>query len=129
MVNPVNLMNVFTAQQAQSVADAANGLIQSNLAAAGTTNTTATALTGEINHVGSVSASSNDGVRLGGSASNPLSRQVVINRHATSALNVYPPVGGKIDALAANTAVSLSHGASATFYLINPTNGEYCGKY
>lgn len=102
--------------------------IQSAVAATGTDLAGALATTGDLVYVSSTSASSNDGVKLrAGTTRNAF--QWVINR-GTSPLKVYPPsTAGKIDGLAAGAAATLSNGQQAAFWCVNPTNGEYFGKY
>lgn len=92
--------------------------IQSAVAATGTSISGAYASTGDVVHVGSTSASSNDGLKLRiPTTTNP--RQVVINR-GVSPLKVYPPNDiSYIDALARATACTLSATQNATFWGVN----------
>lgn len=79
--------------------------LATGLSAAGTTQGTATALTKRVNVVATAAASS--GVIL--SASLP-DEQIIINRGANT-VNVYPPVGGQIDALGVNVAATVASSA------------------
>lgn len=82
------------------------------ISAAGTTQGTATALTKDQNEVTTVAAGS--GVKLPAStAGNAIA---VANAQATNALLVYPATGDAINALAANTALSLAAGKNAIFF-------------
>ncbi len=42
---------------------------------------------------------------------------LVLNGQSGQTINVFPPVGGNIDAAGLNTAVTLAQGTSGTFYL------------
>lgn len=94
-------------------------ILQSGVAAAGTTISGATATTGDIVHVGTVSGSA-DGIKLRiPTATAPLQR--VINIAASGGtLKVYPPNDiSFIDAQARAASVSLSAGQSASFLADN----------
>lgn len=49
--------------------------------------------------------------------------QVFVKNLGAASLNVFPPVGGAINALAANTAVAVAAGASAFFFSRNSNGG------
>lgn len=90
--------------------------VQTGIAAAGTTQGTATQLKSEWNVVSTVPA--NSGVILADFG--PGLSSLVFNTSATL-LRVYPPVGGTIDALAANVPYQLAAGTSRDFYQVSPT--------
>lgn len=93
-------------------------VIQSAVAATGTSISGAYASTGDIVHVGSTSASSNDGLKLR-IPTTTNSRQVIINR-GVSPLKVYPPNDiSYINALARAAAYTLSATQSAEFWGVN----------
>lgn len=84
--------------------------------AAGTTQATATALDSEWNVVTSTPSGSGvvlDGFNIGVSTT-------VFNEGGAT-LNVYPPSGMKIDALATNAAYSLANGKQQTFSQVSAT--------
>ena len=76
--------------------------------AAGTNQSGATALSASATVVTTVA--SNSGVRLAATQV----QQTVFNRGANT-LYVYPPTGGQIEALGANSATTITSGSSATF--------------
>jgi hypothetical protein len=71
--------------------------ISSSITAAGTTQGTATALSAAINYISTAAA--NSGVLLAGSLGNP---ETVYNGGANP-VNVYPPVGARINQMASNS--------------------------
>lgn len=83
------------------------------VAAAGTTQGTATALSSTINIITTVAAGS--GVILTSGV-----RVIVLNRGANSLL-IYPPVSGQLEALGTNAPFTLQAGADATI-LFDPAN-------
>lgn len=85
------------------------------LVAAGTTQGTALQLVAVNNIIATAAASS--GVVLPVIVGQEL---LVINRGANT-LNVYPPVGAQIDALAVNTATTVATVAKAGFFCASPT--------
>jgi hypothetical protein len=87
----------------------AGGDMAVGLVAAGTTQATAFALTNDISVFGTVAASSGAILPLFGSA------YCTVFNGGANALAVYPPVGGTINAAAANAAFSVGAGKSATF--------------
>lgn len=89
----------FSAVQAQAV----EGTVANTLTATGTTQAAALALAGDINRFTTVGA--NSGAIL--PAMNGGDRMTVFNGGA-NALSLYPPVGGQINAVGANTAYSIA---------------------
>jgi hypothetical protein len=77
-------------------------------AAAGTTQGTATVLTGNVANVTTVGA--NSGVILG----RPNERNLIYNGGSGNVLTVYPPVGGTILGLAKNAGLQVSQGKAVT---------------
>ena len=84
--------------------------VASGLTAAGTTQATALALAAIENIV--TTAASGSGVVLQAVA---IGTQITVRNRGASALAVYPPTGGAIEALATNAAYSLATGATARF--------------
>jgi hypothetical protein len=82
--------------------------ISGGVAAAGTTQGTATALSKQINVVTSATASTATGISLPAGAAG---MQVIIINATTVTLSLYPATGAKIDSLATNTAYSLGPNA------------------
>lgn len=82
--------------------------------------TLAVALTGEVNVIGTSSATASTGVRLpaGVSAGDVV---VVANQGASTTL-VYPASGGKINALATNAGFSMAAGKVVALVAINGTD-------
>lgn len=113
---PVQARMVVAGMSA-TAAQASVGISATNLAAAGSTQATATALGADVNKFtsgggnGCILPTMNGGDNI-----------VVINATG-SAINLYPPVGATINALSANTAYSI---ASATPYCqitcVDPTH-------
>ena len=81
-----------------------------SVSAAGTTQVTATALTTDYNVVTTVGASS--GVVL---PTATVGRRIIVVNKGANALAIYPASGAAIDALAANTAISLAVGGVLEF--------------
>ena len=92
--------------------------VGTGIAAAGTTQGTATALTKEINIVSTVSAG--NGVVLPTAVAGMV---LTITNSSATALLVYPATSGQINALGANTG--LSQPASATLQFIAPTSTQW----
>lgn len=86
--------------------------VTTGIAAAGSNQGTATALTTDLNFVTAVAAAA-DGVIC---PTLPTGRYIVVyNDDSADALNVYPPVGSQIDALGVNNPYSLPFGKSQIF--------------
>lgn len=86
------------------------------IAAAGTTQATATALTKEINIVSTVPAST--GVILPTAVAG---MRIVVRNAGANALNIYPATGGAINTLAVNAAYSLSTNTSIELFASTTT--------
>lgn len=82
--------------------------------------TSALALTAGMNRVTTVAAAA-DSVKLPVSVAGM--QIIVINAAATNAMNVYPQTGEIINALSANTALSIVAGKTASFYCV--TAGQW----
>jgi hypothetical protein len=96
------------------------------LTATGTVQGDALALTAEINII--TTAALNTGVRLPNtrnSVNNQAKHLVMVRNSGANALNVYPATGETINALSANTAVSLAAGTGRFFYTLG--NGNWVG--
>lgn len=91
-------------------------LTATGLTATGTTQADALALTAEWNEVTTTPA--NSGVRLNSFGKGLTS--TVFNAGANP-LDVYPPVGGAIDALGTNNPYILAAGRSQTYYQLSTT--------
>lgn len=91
--------------------------VSAGLTAAGTNQGTALSLTASLNTVTTVAA--NTGVVLYSAQVNG-PPQVVYNGGANT-LNVYPPTGGNINQLAANTPIILPINTAATFWRATST--------
>lgn len=91
---------------------------QQGVVAAGTTQATATTVSGDIVNVTTTPASS--GVVLGGAAFTPGDSVVVYNGGA-NALLIYPPSGCNINALATNAGYSLAAGTAAHIVCMSST--------
>lgn len=85
--------------------------------AAGTTQATATLLTTPITNVTSVAASS--GVRLPDNT--PIGMRIVVRNSGASNLNVYPQVGGQINALGTNAAFVAEVSTNLEFIAVSTT--------
>lgn len=93
-----------------------------NLTATGTTQGTALALTHTFNVVTSGTVSTGLGVELPAWAAGLI---VTVSNQWTTNINVYPPTSGIIDAKAANAAVVLPFGQTATYQCSATTNQWY----
>lgn len=80
----------------------------------------AVALAGEINVIGTTSATASTGVRLPAAVAAG-DTVVVVNNGANTAL-VYPATGGVIDALSANAGFSLATTKKAMFVAVSDKN-------
>ena len=80
----------------------------------------AVALTGEINVIGTSSATASTGVRLPANVS-PGDSVIVHNAGANSTV-VYPATGGIINSLSANAGLTMTTGQKAMFVAISPSN-------
>jgi len=87
---------------------------QLGVVANGTTQGTATLLTGNIVQVVTTVAGVNDGVRLPPRAELPQSLVLVRNTHAAATVRVWPAAGESMNALI-DTAVSVSAGTARIF--------------
>lgn len=92
--------------------------VATGITAAGTNQGSAFILTKDLNVVSTVTAGT--GVILPGAQGAGLAGIVVHNAGANP-LNVYPPVGGTINTLAANAAVSIPVGENRTFFTSSTT--------
>lgn len=99
------------------VANAIVGDVANNLTATGSTQATALQLQADVNRFTTVAAST--GAIL--PAMNPGDQVVVFNGGA-SALLVYPPVGGTINALAANAGYSVATTARTAVFVCVDAN-------
>lgn len=104
----------LTSQQAKMLGDTQ----VNNIAANGTTQGTATAITASINHVTSSTLGVNDGVILPLAASTPYSWIMIRNSDAIDVINVWPAVGDAINSLV-NTPVGVNAGTGKIFCKIN----------
>ena len=86
------------------------------IAAAGSTQGTATTAVGPICRV--TNASGSNGLILAMSAGDRLQ---IINPHATNAVNVYPPCGGQNNSLGTNAAFVLNAGTTVGVICVNST--------
>lgn len=94
------------------IGDTATGLV-----ATGTTQATALPLPA-VNNFVATAAAATGAILLAGSASDA----ITVYNGGANALLVYPPVGGVINSLAANTAVSIATLKSASFVYSAPLN-------
>lgn len=105
-----------------NTASAIVGRVANTLTATGSTQADALALPADINRF--TTTASGTGARLPALAANgqpgvrPGDEIIVINSGA-NALAVYPPIGGTINALSANTALSVAAGGRAQFTTID----------
>ena len=95
-------------------AQASMGLVKSGLTALGTNQATALALPSDGNIFLTVALGTGAILPATGVNIQPLDTILVFN-HGANALLVYPPVGGTISTLSANTAVSVPAGKFCTF--------------
>lgn len=91
-------------------------LVGTTLTAAGTTQTTALALTTEWSDISATPA--NSGVRL---ANFGVGLNSVVFNDGGAMLKIYPPIGSAIDALGTNNPFSLANGTSKDFYQLTAT--------
>lgn len=92
-----------------------------NVAAAGNSQGTATALSYVVNNV--TAADGTKGVVLGANPGATASRiQIVYNSVATNGLVVYPPASGTINGGSANAAVTIEGKTLALFFSTDATN-------
>ena len=96
------------------------GSVGTAIAAAGTTQGAATAITKDNNIVSTVSAGANSVVLPTAVAG----MRIYIKNSSASALNVFPAVGAAINALSANASISQAANASA-FYISSSTTQWY----
>lgn len=97
-------------------ADAIQGGANLTISAAGTTQATATAITTSNNFVTTVGAGA--GVIL------PAVQQgdwLIIYNSGANALSIYPPVGGKINQLSTNAAMTLATNTNVIFFCFSST--------
>lgn len=102
-----------TTLQTNSYAPGLLGSVSATVAAAGTTQGTATVLTSDYNVVTSATAGSATGVVVPGATSGKY--VVVVNRTAV-AINVYPASGHAFDGLAVNTPISVPAGGFLEYF-------------
>ena len=93
-----------TTLQTNTYGPGLTGSVSATVAAAGTTQGTATALTSDINIVTSSTAGTAIGVVVPGAVAGKYA--IIVNRTA-NAINVYPASGHAFDGLSANTPISL----------------------
>jgi len=86
--------------------------LKTNLGVAGAQQTTATAI--PVGQDLSIFTTGTGGCILPGLGVTPPEEYIVAN-HTSSAINVYPPVGGTIGTLAQNTGYSLAAGSALRF--------------
>lgn len=96
------------------------GTLGTGIAAAGTTQGTATNLTKEINVVSSSTAGTALGVILPG---NQQGARIIVINTSSNAINVYPPGAGQIDSLGASAAFTLPVNGKIMF--IATSNTQY----
>lgn len=87
---------------------ALNGTVATALTATGTNQATGLAMTNSVNVFGTVAASTAAVLPVGS-----LSDDVWVRNGGANALSVFPPVGGTINALSANAALSVAAGKDA----------------
>ena len=110
-----NIMGAgFSAQQAANTDWAST---KTAISAAGSTQATATALTADINLVGT--ASSLQGVQLYNGVVND--SMIVYNDNTGVTIMVYPPTGGAFNQLATNSGVQLANNQMAEFFKVTST--------
>lgn len=94
--------------------------VATGIAASGTTQSTATLLSQQVNVIGTVNTGTADGVRLPVATTG---MQIIIINNTSSSCKVYPATGGTIDALATNAEFSL--GAGARLMIIATTLSQW----
>ena len=92
--------------------------VSASVAAAGTTQAAATAITSDFNVVTTTSSASNISVVLPASTVN---RRITILNKSTQIITIFPASGGFIDALSVNTSISLPIGAFLEFQAVSGT--------
>ena len=90
---------------------------KTGISAAGTTQGTATALTADINLVGTASAL--QGVQLYNGVIND--SMIVFNDNTGVTIVVYPPTSGQINVHAANAGIQLANNTLAEFFKVTST--------
>jgi hypothetical protein len=98
------------------LAQSLGGLTANTLTAAGSTQATALALPADINFV--TTAAAGTGVILPASSSGD---SFVVRNGGANACLIYPPVGGTINALAANAGYSVAAGSTGLVWFVNAT--------
>lgn len=93
------------------------GIGDGGLAAAGTTQATATQLTADDVHLASVTSGAGVILRL----ANGGEKFSVGNGDATNSLLIYPPVGASFNGSTANTPLTLTPQRAAFFSFVTPT--------
>lgn len=96
------------------------GDLASSVSAAGTNQATATLIAASTNIVTTVAAGT--GVRLPVTPTVSAKDTISIANYGANTLNVYPPVGGKINNGSTNAAVTVSATNSIDLYCIDGTN-------
>ena len=104
-----------------SVSDGLLYSVNSAVAAAGTTQATATLLYRDINVVTSSTAGSATGVILPVAT---IGRNITVFNNSANAITVYPATGGYIDTGAINVGKTVMAGGSIKIYAFNTTNWE-----
>jgi len=99
---------------------AANVVTGITVAAGNNTQALAVALTGEINVIGTSSATASTGVRL--PAGVYAGDSVIVYNAGANSTAVYPATGGVINALSANAALTRTTGQRAMFVATSPSN-------
>jgi hypothetical protein len=82
--------------------------VQNGIAAAGTTLSTATGLTRQVNVITSATSGVNDGIRL---PSATVGQQIIIINRTGTGIKVWPANGARIDLLGLNTSFTLGNNA------------------
>jgi hypothetical protein len=106
----------ITPAQMSDLVTTAVPLVSSGISAAGNSQGTATALTGQMNTVATVAAGA--GVVL---PSPVAGQEVFVSNQGANPLTVYPPTGAAIDVLAANAPVTVAVGATAELIAVSAT--------
>jgi hypothetical protein len=114
---PNSVRNIMGAGEPALVAQMASGTIADGLTATGSTQATGYAMSTDTAVFTTVAAST--GAVLPGSTLAQPGDEVVVANLGANALSVYPPVGGAINSLAANTALSVAAGKVAYFIARN----------
>jgi hypothetical protein len=101
---------------AAEASKAIGGTVAVGLTATGSTQVTALLLPAAINAIATAAAAT--GVILPSNSTN--GDQLAIYNGGANTVNVYPPVGGTINNLAANTAVTIATTKAADLFCIGP---------